>query len=152
MIGTNGKRQSGKSVLAVQFDYILYIYIYIEREREREDVWTTESLIILSDDFNQFLYFLKRSFLWNTGLCICSTFHTYQTPNICVTFSKFLSTVRIWGHERRQKIYDGTQHGKRGFRGTLTNVKLDGISVLNANWTILKKINALFFVYICLGK
>ena len=41
---------------------------------------------------------------------------------------------------------------KRSFIGVLTSRKLNGINMLNAKETVLKKVNVLFIAHICLYK
>ena len=58
MIGTNGKRESGKSVLAVQLDdEDIYIYIYINQD---------EKIVKINQYMIKILYLKKSTFLSNS--------------------------------------------------------------------------------------
>ena len=48
--------------------------------------------------------------------------------------------------------YNFTSYKNRCLKSTLNNGKLTGISLLTAEWTILKKIKVLFIVHFCFSK
>ena len=82
----------------------------------------------------------------------------YQT-RVCAIFSytlnwKFVSRIRFEEVEdiKMNTVAQGHAISKEKFQCASINEKLDRISVLNANWIILKEINVLFIVHFCFGK